>query len=214
MDGSYRFDGSTIPLANGGRLSHLLRLRDQAMDKVREHVPVVSLTEVKLRGAALRRALLAAPGRTRPYLAHLGPWMRAHLHFFGVTITADDEAEPSPAELILMAFDGLTETQKACVARNVALLWDCFTEQFNGISGFCQVPETQQSAYLGKLKEAAARMGSSTIPEARYHFVSVALMWHYVASFQSNSTDPGAIALSRRVAALIDGTRSEVLTPA
>ena len=52
-------------------------------------------------------------------------------------------------------------------------------------------------------------MEASRVAEARYHFVSVALMKRYVSLFLEKSRDPSSVELSQRVAALIDGSHRD-----
>jgi hypothetical protein len=199
MDGSYRIDESAIPLGYGRLVGHVARLREQ--------VRALGMQDLTGQGLALGRAIRTAPDKVSPYLTRLGPSVRAYLVFLGVSVPEEEAKEPTPEQNVLSAFDALDREQQKAVARNLSLLWECFVEEFNGLSGFYQASPTRQAAYLAKLEAAAARMEAIRVPEARYHFVSVALMKHYASSFQTRSTDPSAIELSHRVAALIDGCR-------
>jgi hypothetical protein len=199
MDGSYRFDESAIPLGEGQRPAQLARLRGQ--------LRTFRLPDLTGRRMSVARMVREASEKASPHLARLGPAIRAHLAFLGVSVPEEEPEEPTAEQVLLAALDSLDRQQQDAVARNLSLLWQCFLEEFNGLSGFYQAPATQQAAYLEKLGAAAARMEASRVPEARYHYVSVALMRHYVSSFQARSTEPSAIALSHRVAALIDEGR-------
>jgi hypothetical protein len=206
MDGSYRIGEPTVPPRDGGRRARWLRIWDR--------IPTVRLRGLVGRGATAARLLRSATtgagsGRDAP-----APWLSAHLQFLGFAAAREEPQEPTQAQLVLNAFEALDKDQQALAARNLALLWDCFRAEFDGVSGFCHAAATEQAAYLGKLEAAASRMQVNRAPEARYHFVSVALMWHYVSCFQTRTREPSAIELSRRVAALIDMSRAEAVTPA
>jgi hypothetical protein len=201
MDGSYRFDHAAISLGENGRLAPL--------NRIRQHLRALSLPDLKDHGVALGRIVRGASGRAGPLRERMGPWVRAHLQFLGVESADEEPREPTQDEIILSAFGRLSADQKRSVARNLALLWECFVEEFDGLSGFIQSPPTEQAAYLQKLDAAAARMEASRVAEARYHFVSVALMKRYVSLFLEKSRDPSSVELSQRVAALIDGSHRE-----
>jgi hypothetical protein len=120
---------------------------------------------------------------------------------------ADDEPPEAPERVVLNDFDELDPLQQEAVANNLALLWHRFAEDFGGVSGFLGAPKTQRAAYIVKLAAAAQRMESAKATAAGHHYVSVALMLHYVSCFENRSADQSAIALSNRVAALIDRGR-------
>lgn len=200
MNGSYRLEQFAIPLREGRRAVALSRLSGR--------IRAVRLPALAGQGFSVSRIVRHASSRAAPHLARLGPLARAHLTFLGVSVPEEQPAEPTEEQALLGAFEALDGGRQEAVARNLSLLWECFLEEFSGLSGFFEASPTRQSAYLDRLASAAGRMEASRAPEARYHYVSVALMKHYVSSFQARSTAPDAIALSRRVASLIDGTRT------
>jgi hypothetical protein len=157
----------------------------------------------RAKAAPVLDAAKAVYAKASPVFSLLEPWIRAHLQFLGLP-TADAPEEPGPVELVLADLDRLDPDHRGLVAKNLSLLWTCFIDAFGGLSGFLQAPTTEQAAYLDKLEAAAQRMESVKAPQARHHYVCVALMKHYVASFLTRTPEPGAIELSRRVAAMID----------
>lgn len=117
-----------------------------------------------------------------------------------------DEAS-EPAFQVLAEFAALEQDKQVATARNVALLWDCFVEEFGGVSGFLDAGSPDQSDYLEKLSAAAERMEAGRGTPVAYHYVSVVLMKLYVESFHNRTSNRGAIALSAQVAALVNQGR-------
>lgn len=115
--------------------------------------------------------------------------------------------EVDPVLVLLADLDALDPKKQGSAARNLALLWECFVEEFGGISGFQEASDVQKSAYLAKLEAAALRMEAGRGTDAAYHYVSVALMGLYVSFFQNGRADAAAVALSNQVAALINRGR-------
>jgi hypothetical protein len=118
----------------------------------------------------------------------------------------EDEAN-QPAFVILAEFDALDPDKKVATARNIALLWDCFVEEFGGVSGFVSADVTEQTEYLEKLDAAASRMEVGRGTPVAYHYVSVVMIKLYVESLHSRKADGGAIALANYVAALVNQGR-------
>src|SRR4051812_11021330 len=88
-----------------------------------------------------------------------------------------ERGEASEAALqVLAEFAALDEDKQVATARNVALLWDCFVEEFGGVSGFLEADEIDQAEYLEKLSAAAERMEAGRGTPVAYHYVSVVLM--------------------------------------
>jgi hypothetical protein len=119
----------------------------------------------------------------------------------------EEPEEEDPALTILAEFEALEVQKQEATARNVALLWDCFVEEFGGISGFLSASETEKDDYLDKLSAAAQRMEAGRNSAAGYHFVSVVLFELYVSFFHGRKAHRSAIVLSERVAELIDEGR-------
>jgi hypothetical protein len=120
---------------------------------------------------------------------------------------AEETEEEDPALTILADFEALDVQKQDATARNVALLWDCFVEEFGGISGFLSASETEKDDYLDKLAAAARRMEAGRFSAAGYHYVSVVLFELYVSFFHGRKAHRSAITLSERVAELIDEGR-------
>jgi hypothetical protein len=114
---------------------------------------------------------------------------------------------PDQAMAVLSEFEALEPAKQTATARNVALLWDCFVEEFDGVSGFLAATATEQNEYLEKLEAAARRMEPGRYSAVGYHYVSVVLMMMYVGSLHGRESGRSAIALSRRVSMLIDEGR-------
>jgi hypothetical protein len=119
-----------------------------------------------------------------------------------------DRDVPDIALVTLAEFEALEDTKQIATARNVALLWDCFVEEFDGVSGFLSATATEQNDYLEKLDSAARRMEPGRFSAVGYHYVSVVLMKLYVSFLHGNDSGPSAIALSRRVSMLINDGRA------
>jgi hypothetical protein len=119
----------------------------------------------------------------------------------------EEPEEEDPALTILADFEALDVQKQEATARNVALLWDCFVEEFGGISGFLSASETEKDDYLDKLSAAAQRMEVGRNSAAGYHYVSVVLFELYVSFFHGRKAHRSAIVLSERVAELIDEGR-------
>jgi hypothetical protein len=147
-------------------------------------------------------AALALLSRTAP---NLSEQVRSRLP--ALPWPEDEAEEEDPALTILSDFEALEPQKQEATARNVALLWDCFVEEFGGISGFLSASETEKDDYLDKLSAAAQRMEAGRNSAAGYHYVSVVLFELYVSFFHGRKAHRSAIVLSERVAELIDEGR-------
>ena len=86
--------------------------------------------------AELDRSSPAASNRFRRLLPAL-PWP-----------PIEDPAASDEALLIMAEFEALEAAKQTATARNVALLWDCFVEEFGGVSGFLVATATERQEYL------------------------------------------------------------------
>jgi hypothetical protein len=210
----------TLKALASRRLQALTSTIGHALSALREHR--ARLTALATSEEGLLARIAVATGATVVRLISRYPEQFARLVMHGERIAPDHVLRaqsrfpslpwpgleaPSPEQVILDDLDALSPQQKDAVAENLALLWNCFAEEFGGVSGFLAEPATQQAAYLAKLDTAAKRMEPAKATEVGHHYVSVALMMHYVSSFQGRSTDQSAIAMSNRVAELIDRGR-------
>jgi hypothetical protein len=146
----------------------------------------------------LTQVVRAAPKRSKPFRALLPslPWPEV-----------EDPVATDFAWVILTEFEALETAKQTATARNVALLWDCFVEEFGGVSGFLAATSTEQNHYLEKLDAAAQRMEVGRYSAVGYHYVSVVLVKLYVTYLHGQNSAPSAIALSSRVAMLINDGR-------
>jgi len=132
---------------------------------------------------------------------------RLRIAFPALPWAAQDDEANQPTFLVLAEFDALDPDKKIATARNIALLWDCFVEEFGGVSGFVEAGVAEQTEYLDKLDAAASRMEVGRGTPVAYHYVSVMMIKLYVESFHSGKADRGAIALANHVAALVNQGR-------
>ena len=220
MDGTYRFDETNVPSGDHGSQAFLSRLRSrgQALSEralalvpaLRTHLPALRTHLPKSVSLAPLNSAVAHLGATRaklPALVDAAHRASDALTSFargnkGTTAVASDAATA-----VLSDFDSLSAEQKDAVAKNLARLWECFVDEFDGPSGFQASAPIEQAAYVSKLENAAKRMESFRDSEAGHHFVCVVLMQQYVSSFQLRSREPSAIRLSNHVAAQIDRGR-------
>jgi hypothetical protein len=132
---------------------------------------------------------------------------RLRIAFPALPWAAQEDEANQPTFLVLAEFDALDPDKKIATARNIALLWDCFVEEFGGVSGFVEAGVAEQTEYLDKLDAAASRMEVGRGTPVAYHYVSVMMIKLYVESFHSGKADRGAIALANHVAALVNQGR-------
>lgn len=177
-------------------------LREVSWQESQAHVRRVATELVEQRHLALP-ALLAQVGQHAPTATE-----RLRVLFPSLPWAEPERDEASePAFAILGELDELAPEKQVATARNVALLWDCFVEEFGGVAGFLASGATEQAEYLDKLEAAASRMEAGRGTPVAYHYVSVVLIKLYVESFRTKRATAGAIALSGRVAALINQGR-------
>ena len=125
---------------------------------------------------------------------------------------ADSAPAPvHPAHELLTEFDLLDSRSQDDAARQVALLWSFFVDEFGGPSPFLASPPTQQQAYLDGLIGLLERSNQLEGTERGRYFYSISLLRHFLEALRSRDNCSTAIALSRRLTWLTE--RGRILQP-
>ena len=129
---------------------------------------------------------------------------QALLPFLPLASAEQKDEEPDPVWELLQNFQSLEIVQQDKAAKNLAVLWRHFEDSFGGLCGYLGSAETEQLLYLEKLKAASDRMRLARGKDGAVHYVTVALMHHYVGGFQESRSDEAAMTLATWVSGLID----------
>ena len=118
-----------------------------------------------------------------------------------------DEFEEMPDDdrLLLDEFAAFDVTRQSEVADQLAVLWQCFVDEFSTPAAFQREPRTKQDAYLAKFERVAARTEEVKHTENGHLHYSVALMLHFLRVARDGVRQQSALELSARVANLING---------
>jgi hypothetical protein len=119
--------------------------------------------------------------------------------------------EPGAADesrALLNAFDALDQSEQDAVVEKLLALWDAFTAEFGGRSGFSNAPRDSQDAYIKRFEEVAERSRPVRDTEHGYYYYSVALMLNYLKALRDGDERQGALDLAVRIASLVDQHRS------
>jgi hypothetical protein len=116
-----------------------------------------------------------------------------------------DAATPlSPERLLIAEFEALQPIRQDAAALELHRLWAWFIDEFGGTASFLDKPLSEQDAYIDKLSNAAARSESLKHGELGRFYYSSAMLSRFMTSLRSGETSPDALALSARVAWMIN----------
>jgi hypothetical protein len=119
-----------------------------------------------------------------------------------------DQSPPEhPAQTLLAEFDALDAVAKERIARQFALLWSWFMDEFGGPHQFLDAPAFEQMAYLERLDLAAERSRARRATDLARYYYSAAILRQFLAALRSNDTSPAALALSDRLVWLTERGR-------
>jgi hypothetical protein len=125
---------------------------------------------------------------------------------------ADPGAGPAhPAQELLTEFDLLDSRSQDDAARQVALLWSYFVDEFGGPRPFLDAPPTQQQAYLDGLVRLVERSNRPEGTERSRYFYSITMLRYFLEALRTGDNCSTAIALSKRLTWLTE--RGRVLQP-
>ena len=102
---------------------------------------------------------------------------------------------PHPAQTLLSELDALDQERRESTARQLALLWSAFTQDF-GISRFEAAPRSEQQAYLDRLDRIIERGREIKESELGRYYYSTALLRHFLEAHRTHDTTPAARAVS------------------
>jgi hypothetical protein len=102
---------------------------------------------------------------------------------------------PHPAQTLLSELDALDQERQESTARQLAMLWSAFTQDF-GISRFKVAPPSEQQAYLHRLDRIIERGREVKESELGRYYYSTALLRHFLEAHRTHDTTPAARAVS------------------
>ena len=117
-------------------------------------------------------------------------------------------APAHPAHELLTEFDELDGASQDDAARQLALLWSLFVDEFGGPSAFLKAPPPQQQAYLDGLNGLLERKQRLEGAERGRYYYSINLFRHFLDALRARDHGSTAIALSKRLAGLTERGRT------
>lgn len=105
------------------------------------------------------------------------------------------------------AIDRLAVTKLGAVSEQMTALWEGFEAEFEGPSGFLAASKERQDAYLARLHRVAERSLSLKDTDLGHYYYSSAALALFMQALQDNKSDAATLALSARVAWLINQGR-------
>jgi len=115
-------------------------------------------------------------------------------------------SKPGRAEMLLVELDKLDPESQDSTARQLALLWSAFVDEF-GISQFVQDPSPEHQAYLERLDRIIDKSREKRKSELGVYYYSTALLRLFLEARLTRDTSPTARALSERLVWLIERGR-------
>ena len=115
------------------------------------------------------------------------------------------------SRVLLDEFAMLDANHKDEVAERLAILWQCFVEEFDSPAEFHHRPEEVQDAYIAKFERVAERSQHVKQRENGHLHYSVALILHFLRIARDGARQQSALDLSGRVASLINRARERKL---
>jgi hypothetical protein len=111
------------------------------------------------------------------------------------------------SEALLADFDALPMLKQDGAARQLSQLWDWFRDEFGGPAEFMAKPSKEQEAYIDKLGAAVERSTRLKDTDLGRYYFSSALLREYLAALRANDISPTALAISDRVAWMVERGR-------
>ena len=108
--------------------------------------------------------------------------------------------------MLLVELDELDPESQDSTARQLALLWSAFVDEF-GISQFVQDPSPEHQAYLERLDRIIDKSREKRKSELGVYYYSTALLRLFLEARLTRDTSPTARALSERLVWLIERGR-------
>lgn len=123
------------------------------------------------------------------------------------TARPEPQVEETPEQRLIAAYDALDQERRDGVAQQLSVLWAWFIEEFGGPGAFTACPDFEQEAYLAKLDMAARRSEPLKDGDLGRYYFSSALLRCFVNALRTQDTSADALAVSDRVAWLIERGR-------
>ena len=124
----------------------------------------------------------------------------------------DEVQEPLDANRVLLdEFAALDAIHQNEAADQLAVLWQCFVDEFENPAAFQREPKAKQDDYISKFERVAARTEKVKRTEKGHLHYGVALMLRFLLVARDGARQQSALALSGRVASLINGARDRQL---
>ena len=111
-----------------------------------------------------------------------------------------------PALPLLSEINALDQEKRDSTARQLALLWSAFVDEF-GISQFVQDPSPEHQAYLERLDRIIDKSREKRKLELGVYYYSTALLRLFLEARLTRDTSPTARALAERLVWLIERGR-------
>src|SRR4051794_29218659 len=96
-------------------------------------------------------------------------------------------------------------------ADQLAVLWQCFVDEFKNPAAFQREHKANQDAYIAKFERVAAQTEEVKHAEKGHFHYGIALMLRFLLVARDGARQQSALALSGRVASLINGARDRQL---
>ena len=113
----------------------------------------------------------------------------------------------SPERALIAGFEALEPARQDAAALELLRLWTWFNDEFEGTASFVGRPEAEQDAYIDKLAHAAARSASLKDGDLGRFYYSSAMLSLFMRALRAGDSSPDALALSARVAWMINHAR-------
>jgi len=124
----------------------------------------------------------------------------------------DEVQEPLDDNRVLLdEFAALDAIHRNEAADQLAILWQCFVDEFENPAAFQREPKAKQDDYIAKFERVAARTVEVKHTEKGHLHYGVALMLRFLLVARDGARQQSALALSGRVASLINGARDRQL---
>lgn len=113
----------------------------------------------------------------------------------------------SPERRLIAELEALDPARLDAAALELERLWAWFTDQFGGTAPFLEKPASEQDAYLDRLNQAVTRSESLKDSELGRFYYSSAILKLFVTGLRSGDSSPDVLALSARVAWMLNHAR-------
>src|SRR5215212_410648 len=120
----------------------------------------------------------------------------------------DEVQEPLDENRVLLdEFAALVAIHQNEAADQLAVLWQCFVDEFNNPAAFQREPKAKQDDYIAKFERVAARTEEVKQTQKGHLHYGLALMLRFLLVARDGARQQSALALSGRVAGLINSAR-------